>query len=70
MSAPTTRFWMICRKPTHPNSETKPQKRYPSLDVARDKARELARADGHPFLVLEVVEEVRPTDALTQSFNF
>ena len=64
------RFWMICRAPAHRNSRTEPKARFPTLDAARDEARRLAYQTGHPFVVLAVVEEVRPKDNLTGRLPF
>jgi hypothetical protein len=53
-----TRFWMVCRAPTHPGSQTRPVERYPSLADARAAARRLALTGGAAFVILETVEIV------------
>lgn len=70
MTAPVSRFWMICRKPTHPHAKTEPRARYSTREAARDEAAKLARHTAHPFLVLEVVDEVGASDARTPTFDF
>lgn len=55
-----TRFWMICRRPTHAGARTEPRTRYPSLEMARADARHLATAAAQDFVILEAVEVVRP----------
>jgi hypothetical protein len=57
------RFYMICRRPTHAGSQTKPERRYANLaDAARD-ARALATQAGAPFIILEAVSVVEPDTA-------
>lgn len=59
---PFARFWMVCRKPTGPGSQTAPRQRYSTIEDARAAARKLARENDAPFLVLETVEIARPGD--------
>ena len=58
-----SRFWMVCRKPNGPGQKTEPRQRYSTLDDAARAAANLARANDHPFIVLEAVEIFRPHDA-------
>ena len=56
------RFWMICRKPSKPHHKTEPRQRYSTLADAQHAAEGMAAKTGEPFLILETVAIVRPTD--------
>lgn len=56
------RFWMICRKPTGPHSQTRPVQRYSHLADAETDARRLAADTGAQFLILETVGVIDPAD--------
>lgn len=56
------RFWMVCRKPTGPQSKTEPRARYATFDDAMAAARKLARENDAQFHVLETIATARPTD--------
>ncbi len=56
------RFWMVCRKPAQASHKTEPRQRYSTLRDARDAAGKLAAQTGAPFLILETVEVIHPTD--------
>ncbi len=56
------RFWMVARKPQGPGSRTMPRQRYSHLEDARRAARDLARQNDAPFVVLEATEVFRPDD--------
>lgn len=58
--APT--FWMVCRSPRHAGAKTEPRQRYGTLAEARQAARDLARANDAPFVILAAVETVWPAD--------
>ncbi|MFW2541507.1 hypothetical protein ACN2XU_02615 [Primorskyibacter sp. 2E107] len=57
------RFWMVCRKPTGPLSETKPRTRYSSFEDALNAARKLATENEGQFYILETVATARPGEA-------
>lgn len=61
------RFWMVCRKPSGPGSKSEPRQRYSSLADAARAAADLAKANDHPFVVLETVEIFRPDDATQET---
>ena len=61
------RFWMVCRKPTGPKSNTNPRTRYSSLDEAMASAQKLAKENGAEFHVLETVATARPGGAMQES---
>lgn len=54
------KFWMVCRKPTGPNSKTEPRVRYSSFNDAMEAAEKLAKENGAQFHVLETVATARP----------
>lgn len=54
------RFWMVARKPNHANARTEPRQRYSTIEDARGAARDLARANDAPFVILETIEIIRP----------
>lgn len=56
------RFWMICRKPSKPHHKTEPRQRYSTRGDAQHTAEGMAAKTGEPFLILETVAIVRPTD--------
>ena len=64
---PFARFWMICRKPTGPQSRTEPRQRYSSIQDARAAARKLAAETGAQIHILETVETIRPDDTTQRS---
>ena len=55
-------FWMVCRKPRHPDAKTEPKRRFPRIEAARDEARRLACALGVSFVILVAIEEIAPQD--------
>ena len=55
-------FWMVCRSPRHAGAKTEPRQRYASLPEAQSAARDLARANDAPFVILAAVETVWPRD--------
>ena len=55
-------FWMICRKPRHPDSKTEPKQRYGSIADARRAARAIAKSTDAPMVILQSVETVDPGD--------
>ncbi len=57
------KFWMVCRKPTGPNSKSEPRQRYSSFDDALAAAQKLAKETGNQFHILETVATARPEDA-------
>lgn len=59
------RFWMVCRKPTGPQTKTEPRQRYSTREDAQRAAAQLARQNDAPFLILETVAVVRPGDTAT-----
>lgn len=61
------RFWMVCRKPTGPQSKTEPQVRYSSFDEAMAAAQKLAKENDAQFHVLETVATARPGDTMQES---
>lgn len=61
------RFWMVCRKPTGPQSKTEPRARYSSFDEAMNAARKLARENDAQFHVLETVATARPGEATQET---
>tara|TARA_Y100000815_G_scaffold229352_1_gene218695 strand:+ start:127 stop:342 length:216 start_codon:yes stop_codon:yes gene_type:complete len=62
---PEQTFWMICRMPAHPRSETKPQQRYPSYLAACQAARQMSGKTGHHYGVLTLTDVFAPTSRLT-----
>ena len=54
------KFWMVCRKPTGPNSKSEPRVRYSSFDDAMAAAQKLADDTGAQFHILETVATARP----------
>lgn len=54
------RFWMVCRKPSGPQSRSEPRLRYSTIDDARRAAALLARSNDAAFLILETIEVIRP----------
>ena len=61
------RFWMVCRKPSGPQSRTEPRTRYTSFDDAMRAAQKLAKENDAQFHVLETVATARPGDAEQES---
>ncbi len=55
-------FWMVCRSPRHPGAKTEPRQRYSTHPEALAAARDLARANDAPFVILAAVETVWPAD--------
>jgi hypothetical protein len=62
-----THFFMVCRTPRHPASQTKPEKRYATLAEAVTAAQALADQEGVPFTILQAVRCVQPRDTATPS---
>lgn len=60
-------FFMVCRTPRHPASQTKPEKRYATMGEALTAAQGLADKEGVPFTVLQAVRTVDPLDNSTPS---
>jgi len=58
----STRFWMICRKPTGPQSKTEPRARYETRADAVEAAQKVADQTGKRMLILEPVGEIAPRD--------
>ena len=61
------RFWMVCRKPTGPQSSSGPRARYSSFDEVLATAQKLANENDAQFHVLETVATARPGDTLQES---
>jgi hypothetical protein len=59
---PSEKFFMVARKPTHPQAKTTPKVRYATDIEAHEAAQKLANATGNPFVVLEAIATVRPKD--------
>ena len=60
-------FWMVCRKPTGPQSTTQPRTRYLSFGEAMASAQKLAKENGAQFHVLETVATALPGGAMQES---
>ena len=60
-------FWMVCRMPTHPRSQTQPKVRYAHRDAAWDDAARLARETGSDYGILRLDEVVTPRARLTEN---
>jgi len=60
-------FWMVCRTPRHVASQTKPEKRYPTMGEALTAAQDLADKEGAAFTILQAVRTVAPRDKTTPS---
>ena len=56
------RFWMVARQPRGPRARTEPKMRYATWEAAAEDAAELARTNGHPYVILEVRDVVEPGD--------
>lgn len=61
---PEETFWMICRKPTHPNAKPAPKQRYHSYLAAKNAAIDMAAKTGAEFAVLTCTDVFKPTDRL------
>ncbi|MFX4298539.1 hypothetical protein [Pseudosulfitobacter pseudonitzschiae] len=57
------KFWMVCRKPTGPRSNSEPRVRYATFEDAMAAPRKLAKETGHQFHILETVATARPEGA-------
>ena len=61
---PEETFWMICRKPTHPNAKPEPKQLYQSYLSAKRAAIDMASKTGAEFAVLTCTDVFKPTDRL------
>lgn len=61
------RFWMVCRKPTGPQSRTEPRTRYSTFDDALATAQKLAWENDAQFHVLETVATARAGDVAQET---
>lgn len=62
-------FWMICRRPTHARSETRPSTRYPTRAKAIAAAQAMADKTGHEFQVLAPVCLILPSSNTASLFE-
>lgn len=55
-------FWMICRKPTHPNATPRPTQVFRTYLAAQHAAIEMTAKTGAEFGILTFTDVFRPTD--------